>query len=268
MHRHSWIGRPPRITLTHDFHELVRGDLVPRRRVVLRYDPLRIVPPDDGYVFGDPTRPVTAHVAFRRDGSEAETIILASPAGMLENPDIDVTGAGSMLRGELALPDDAEELGVWFSYDSPHTGRHVDDDFGRRFRFGFISLQLRILSADVAAASNLATPDGGRFELEVGVRNDVERVMVRMSLVNHPDFPKCECDLAATEREEDGWHVWRLSPVEVPGDAIVRYKLYYWIAGLSYKDDNDGEYYLAPLPPPEMVPPPPRELLEAAKRWG
>jgi hypothetical protein len=100
MYRRNWIGRP-RITFTRDFRELVRGDLVPGRRVVLRYDPLRIVPPDDGYVFGDPTRPVTAHAGFHRDGREVATVVLASPGGVLRDPDIDVTGAGSMLRGEL-----------------------------------------------------------------------------------------------------------------------------------------------------------------------
>src|SRR5262249_7150972 len=162
-------------------------------------------------------------------------------------------------------PDDAEELGVWFSYDSPCTGRHIDDDGGRRFRFGFASLQVRILSADVVAAGDPSVAGGGkgRFELEVGVMRDVDRITVRMSLVNSPDVPKSEHDLAATKREEDGWRVWGLSPVEVPGDAIVRYKLYYWIGGVRYKDDNAGEYYLAPLPPPETVPPPPRDLLEA-----
>ena len=270
MHRRSWIGRPPRITFTHDFHELVRGDLVPGCRVVLRYDPLRIVPPNDGYVFGDSNRPVKAHATFRRDGREAATVVLASPSGVLRNPDIDVTGAGSMLRGELVLPEDAEELGVWFSYDSPRTGCHVDDDGGRRFRFGFASLQLSILSANVVAVGGPSATGGGkgRFELEVGVMRDTDRVTVRMSLVNHPDVSKSEYDLAATEREEDGWRVWRLSPVEVPGDAIVRYKLYYWISGVRYKDDNAGEYYFAPLPPPETVPPPPRDLLDAAERWA
>ena len=37
-------GKPAEITFTCDFHELVGGDLRPGGSVLLRYDPLRIVP--------------------------------------------------------------------------------------------------------------------------------------------------------------------------------------------------------------------------------
>jgi len=274
MQYRSWIGRQPRITFTHDFHELLRGDLVPGCRVVLRYDPLRIVLPDDGYIFGDPARPVTAHVAFHRGEREDASIVLASPAGMLRHPDIDVTGSGSVLRGEIDVPSDAEELCVWFTYNSPRTGLHLDDDGGRKFRFRFASVDLMILSAAVVPSSalserdNAARPSGNWFALEVSTRPEIDRIGARLSLVNHPEFAKTELDLAAAGRGEEGWLLWTLRPVEVPEDAIVRYKLYYWIDGTRYKDDNSGDYYLAPLPPPEKVPPPPRELFEAAKRWA
>lgn len=264
MYRRSWIGRQPRISFTHDFHELLRGDLAPGAGAVLRYDPLRIVPRNDGYIFGDPSRPITAHVSFRRGGDEAVKVVLSSPAGMLQEPHVDVTGVGNMLRGEVELPQDAEELGVWFSYDSPSDGPRVDDDQGRRFRFGFASLQLKILSADVASAAGEGT---GLFELKVEAGQDVDRVMIRMAIVNHPDVAKSDHDLAAST-DEDNKKVWELSAGELPNGAIVRYKLYYWIGGVRYKDDNAGEYYLAPLPPQEHVPAPPQELLEAAKRWS
>lgn len=265
MYRRSWIGRQPRISFTHDFHELLRGDLAPGTRAVLRYDPLRIVPRDDAYVFGDPAQPITAHVSFRRDGKEAGTVVLSSPAGMLQEPHVDVTGVGSMLREEVELPDDAEELGVWFSYDSPRDGPRVDDDQGRRFRFGFASLQLKIVSADVVSA---AGEGAGRFALKVEAGQEVDRVSVRTAIVNHPDVAKSDHDLTAGAHEEDNEKVWELSPIDVPNGAIVRYKLYYWIGGVRYKDDNAGEYYLAPLPPQEHVPAPPQELLEATKRWS
>ena len=57
----------PRISFTNDFHELLRGDLAPGSVVTLRYDPLRIVPADDDYVFGDPEE-VTGHITARRLG--------------------------------------------------------------------------------------------------------------------------------------------------------------------------------------------------------
>jgi hypothetical protein len=275
MHYRSWIGRPPRITFTNDFHELVRGDLVPGRRVVLRYDPLRIVPPDDGYVFGDPNRPVIAHAASRRSGEEDATTVLVSPAGVLEDPDVDETGTGSMLRGELTVPSDAEELSLWFTYESPTAGTCVDNDDGTKFRFGFASVQLEIRSADVMskAAGQKGKQAGaaaatGVFVLEIAARPEVDRLTVRVAFVNHRELGKVDHDLMQDGPEEPGLKIWTLPDVKVPSDAIIRYKLYYWIGGVRYKDDNSGEYYLAPPPPPEKVPPPPSGLAEAAQRWA
>ncbi len=48
-------GKPAEITFTCDFHELVGGDLRPGASVLLRYDPLRIVPPGSRIASAIPT---------------------------------------------------------------------------------------------------------------------------------------------------------------------------------------------------------------------
>lgn len=253
--------KPPRITFTYDFHELVRGDLVPGAVVTLRYDPLRIVPADDDYIFGDPNRPVVAHVVFR-PGDPPLSRTLQSRAGMLTNPDIDVTGNGSVLTAEQEVPSDAKDMEVWFTYAS-RSGLKYDNDEGRNFHFGFAGQQIRLLSATVASQQE----NGGAFSLRVAAQSEVERVTVRLRAVNREDFAKTELDLRKTDQVDGGWPVWELSGVPVPNQAIVQFKLYYWLSEIRYKDDNDGLYYMAPQPEPERVPPPPAELAAAAKAW-
>ncbi len=89
--------RPARMSFTADFHELVRGDLARSSSVLLRYDPLRIVPPGDAYVFGDPNRPVMVHARF--GGAATVTLPLASRVGILPERPNDKTGNGNMLVG-------------------------------------------------------------------------------------------------------------------------------------------------------------------------
>lgn len=264
MLKRSFLGRPPRITFTHDFHELVRGDLVPGSTVVLRYDPLRIVPRDDGYVFGDPNRPIVAHAMFH-PGEPPVSRTLHSPAGMLTHPDIDVTGDGNVLQGELAVPADAQEVVLWFTYASPLAGLQHDSDGGRNFHFGFASRQIAPLSADIDVDPQR---QASAFSLRVAAVGEVDRVAVRVRAVNRADFVKADIDLHKTAQAENGWPVWDLAGVPVPDKTILQFKLYYWIGELRYKDDNDGLYYLAPQPAPERVPPPPAELARAAKAWG
>jgi hypothetical protein len=260
----SLAGHPPRITFTNDFHELVRGDLAPGRTVTLRYDPLRIIPNNENYTFGDPDLPIVAHVIFR-PGEPAATHTLLSPSGMLESPEINATGAGDMLRTEFVIPENAAGITMWFTYASPVSGMYRDDDEGRNFHFGFTNRQIKVLSATV-----VESPDGDTsiFALSAATIAAVTGVTVRFVGVNDPATPKTERDLHRTERDENGWPVWELAGVDVPRGAILRFKIYYWIGSIRYKDDNNGMYYLAPQPGPEHVPAPPEELARAARAWS
>jgi hypothetical protein len=262
MIKRAFAGLPPRITFTRDYHELVRGDLRPGTDVRLRYDPARIVPPGEDYVFGDPAHRIEAHIIFP-PGQDVVTIPLQSRTGMLTDPDIDVTGVGNMLTATAHVPENATSIVMWFTHNGPYDPTQYDSDEGRNFHFGFNSLQIRPLAATVGPGSSgtdLAT-------VKVAIVPEVHRVVAHMRVV--VETKSIDHDLKPTgEQEKDGWLVWALEPVPVPKGAVVRFKLYYWIGDIRYKDDNDGLYYLVYHGEPEKVPPPPPELAKAATAWG
>ena len=258
----AFTGLPPRITFTRDYHELVRGDLRRGTDVRLRYDPARIVPPGQGYVFGDPAHRVATHIIFPPN-QDVVTIPLLSQVGVLPDPVIDVTGVGNMLTAMAHVPENATSVVMWFTHDSPYGPTNYDSDEGRNFHFGFNSQQIRPLAAAVGRDPS----DGSRFTVKVAAVPEVRRVVVHMRIVE--ETKSIDHDLTPTgEQEGDGWPVWALDPVPILNGAAVRFKLYYWLGDVRYKDDNDGLYYLAHLGESEMVPPPPPELAEAAKAWS
>jgi Family of unknown function (DUF6209) len=259
-----WARKPAEITFTCDFHELVRGDLRPGGFVLLRYDPLRIVPAGEPYRFGDPDRPVTAHVRFRA-GATPMDVPLHSPAGIVPCPDVDLTGQGSMLSVQVDVPPDAERFSVWFSYTAASGETRYDSDYGANYRFGFPCREI-----EVARATATRQPDepNDRFDLTVSATDSVEDVAVVFYLVADPACVKQEVGLQRT----NGIGVSGLGPswsagIDVPHGAIIRFKVCYRIGGRRLADDNTGAYYLAPEPEPDRIPPPPAALLEAAAAW-
>ncbi|HKN26541.1 MAG TPA: DUF6209 family protein [Roseiarcus sp.] len=262
MTKRAFEGLPPRITFTSDFHELVRGHLRPGTDVRLRYDPARIVPPNEDYVFGDPAHRIAAHIVFP-PSNDVVSVPLLSRVGVLQDADTSVTGGGSMLTAVVHVPDSATAVVMWFTHDGPYGPTNYDSDLGRNFHFGFPSCQISLLTASVepgAAGSD-------RFTATVAAAPDVHRVVLHMRLVDKTE--STDHDLKPSgQRGQNGWPVWALDPVDVPKDAVVQFKLYYWLGDIRYKDDNSGEYYLAHRGQAEQVPPPPKALAAAAKAWG
>ena len=257
-------GKPAEITFTCDFHELVGGDLRPGGPVLLRYDPLRIVPPEDPYRFGDPEQPVIAHLSFRQ-GATPIDVPLRSPAGLVPCPDVDLTGQGSMLSVRIDVPADAEQLTVWFSYIMTSGEIRYDSDYGANYRFGFPSREI-----SVARATVTRRPDEpfDLLELTVSATDAVEDVAAPFFLVADPSCAKHAARLQRVGQNGGGLGVsWRAS-IDVPHGAIVRFKVCYWIGGRRLTDDNTGAWYIAPEPEPERIPPPPPALLEAAAAWS
>jgi Family of unknown function (DUF6209) len=265
MRRRLHSGKPAEITFTFDFHELVTGDLRPGGSVLLRYDPHRIVPTEEPYRFGDPGRPVTAHLRFR-EGEAPISVPLHSPTGIVPCPDVDLTGQGSMLWARLDVPADAERLSVWFSYTTASGAIRYDSDYGANYCFGFPCREIDVVRATVTRRPE---EPADRFDLTVSTKDAVEDVAVRFFLVADPACAKHEVALqrlGQVAAQEQGM-LWAAA-VDVPHGAIVRFKVCYWIGGRRLTDDNTGAYYLAPEPDADRVPPPPPALLEAAAAWG
>src|SRR4051812_34045965 len=100
-------GHKPKLIFTSDFHELVRGDLVPGP-CVLRYDPHRIVPHSELVSLPATQRHVTAHLSFRPTGGSWTGDMRFAPATKLL-VDPDPAGQGTMLETRFSLPDGCEE---------------------------------------------------------------------------------------------------------------------------------------------------------------
>ncbi|MFO1153875.1 MAG: DUF6209 family protein [Rhodospirillales bacterium] len=266
MRRKLRDGKPAEVTFTCDFHQLPAGDLRPGASLLLRYDPQRIVPADEPYRFGDPGRPVIAHLRFRADAPDTE-VPLQSPAGTIACPDVDPTGQGSMLSARIAIPADADRLIVWFSFVRQMGETIYDSNLGANYRFGFPAREIIRIEATVERRPDAPSD---RFEVAITAVERIDAVTVSYVLAADPACAKRELPLQrADETAEEtahGQNLWR-GDDDVPHGAIVRFKLRYRIDGCQCIDDDAGAHYLAPAPGTVRPPAPPMALVEAAATW-
>lgn len=260
----AYVGKPAQITFTADFHELLEGDLRPGEPVTLRYDPRRIVPAGDPYIFGSPKYPINAFAQFRDEGPVSREI-LTSPAGIVAEPKYDISGRGSMLAATITVPDDAQRVIIWFSYLAASGEMLFDNDDGKNFCLRFPSIDVSVVEATVV---NDASKRTSEFAVSVAAIDAVEAVSVRFRIAGNTEFGHHEVSLRNTgQKDKQKRPIWSASGIAVPYQSSVQFKIYYWLHGTRYKDDNSSRYYLAPEPPAETVPPPPKELGEAALAW-
>jgi hypothetical protein len=252
------LNRPAQISFTSDFHELVEGDLRPGGVVTLSYDPNRMpLPPD--YTFGDPRWAFTAMARFRDHGPVADVSLKGA---FTRHPDRDPTGQGSMLRGTLNVPPDALFVELWSALSAPD-GTHWDSDYGRNFWFRFPFQDIPVIAATV-------TPDNkGTAELRLDIEAEPN---VDGAVVRYYDMSQ---RTQVIKREEAlslvgpiGAHRKWTYAETVAANAAIRFKLYYWVGGRRYKDDNSSKYYVADIPATrETIPAPPAALVAAAREW-
>jgi hypothetical protein len=232
--------KPPHILFTYDFHQLVYGELLADRDCTLSYDPFRIVPADDSYQFGDPSRPIIAHVQCQPSPS-VHDIVLQSRMGKLYDIDIDYTGQGSMLHGQFHLLAYCEEVVAWFSYQD-RTGRtRWDSDYGANYRFRFVSEDLKFLNSEVESGDAV-----DQLKVQLAAAPEIERVIVRYRIVNDLIKPTQEylVELSPTnQRDSDGGCLWSLA-IPLPHGAVVAYDILYFVRGRRFKDDNSGRYFV------------------------
>lgn len=240
MSRRISTGKSPHIIFTYDFHQLVYGELLADRDCTLSYDPLRIVPADDSYQFGDPSRPIIAHVQCQ-PSPNVHNVVLQSRTGKLHDIDIDYMGQGSMLHGQFHTPADCEEVVIWFSYQDWTGGTRWDSDYGANYRFRFVSQDLKFLSSEVESGDAV-----DQLKVQLAAAPAIERVIVRYRIVNDTATPTQEylVELSPTiQRDFEGGRLWSLA-MPLPHGAVVAYDVLYFLRGCRFKDDNSGRYFV------------------------
>lgn len=259
-------GQAPQITFTLDFHQLLTGELGPGARCAVRYDPLRMVPRDGSFRHGDPAHPVTGYARFRT-GGEVTSFALHSPMGIIDEPDVDITGQGTALVGMFDVPADAEGVELWFGYTAPSGETRWDSAFGNNYHFRFSHADIEVLAADVT--SDPQTPYSG-FSVEVSALPAVTSITARYRVVNDRADPHArhEVPLSRTGEDDDGRALWSVAGVAVPYQAVITFDLVYVVGGRTFKENNQGRYFLAPRPRTVLKkvidpPGPPKELLRA-----
>lgn len=238
-------SNPPHLVFTEDFHQLLRGRLEPGSTVNISYDPDRIVKPEDDYTFGDPARPVVAHLQFKTGGAVTD-LTLASPAGVLEYAPTTVTGQGPMLTGAFEVPADAEWVMVWLSFEGAGGAVRWDSNDGANTVFRFQQEDFRLLEAAVVNGGGAPL---SYFTCRVEADEGVEAITARYRVTNNPatpDYP--EAPLQRTEEGAGGRVVWELKGAPVPQGSVVAFDLLYYVGGRRFKDNNQGRYFIAGEP--------------------
>src|SRR4051794_1475621 len=135
MSQHIEPASRTQVMFTRDFREFIRGGFQPGALVAIRYDPYRIVPPGDDYTFGDPARPVVAHLRFN-EGGPVTDLVLVSHSGMHQDVTDWKARRVPMLTGNITIPEGADWMDIWFSFASG--GREVfDSNWGKNYRLRF-----------------------------------------------------------------------------------------------------------------------------------
>jgi hypothetical protein len=232
----------PQLIFTRDFHESISGWFLPEHLLTISYDPARIIPPGDNYRFGDPSWPVLAHFRFH-EGDPPIEVALTTWTGTPDYNSSDPIRAHK-LKGQIEIPKDAEWVEVWVICHQPDGRMLYDSSFGRNFRFRFYHRELEVLQSDV-----LHDPGAplGSLKVCVATKPNIDRVLLRYRVLTDPLSPEpTSVDLKKTAAADtQGRTVWETRDVAVPPDRVVAYDFVYFADSRPFKDNNQGQSFLA-----------------------
>ncbi len=251
MYRHQRARKAATITFTSDFHELLTGELTRGDSVMVRYDPLRMWPETKAAAEALKKGRVTLHYKSAQYGPERQ-FVLESRAGLAAQYDADPTGQGFVLTGVIEVSPSAEELILWFSAKAPDGQVLWDTDYGKNFHFRFADEGIQILEAAIGSQPGRATSS---FRVSVAAPTESESVQVRYRVL-YPAGSDEEFTIgldASGKQAPGGGEIWSKSDVAVPYHATLAFDVLYFIHGRRYKDDNDGSYFIAPIPAESQV---------------
>ncbi|HEY0159330.1 MAG TPA: DUF6209 family protein [Thermoanaerobaculia bacterium] len=228
----------PRVSFTCNHWINLTGALKPGGRCVIAYDPTRIVPPGDPYRFGDPNRPVTAGIRFHPTGEET-VVTLVSAGGIIENPEIDPSGAGSMLFAEIRIPEEVDELEFWFSFVD-HLGTTVwDSNGGHNHHVRFPAHDIKVEKATLV---NDPQSPFAKLSIAVTTQPEVDSVTARYRIVNDPTRGDTTTEY---KLKGEGGGAWAAGAIPVPHGATVLFDVVYTARGREFVDNNAGHSFLA-----------------------
>jgi hypothetical protein len=194
-----------------------------------------------------PTWSIIAFWQFAPDGA-VESRPLSMPAGPPPVRYSDDPVEATLMRTSIDIPDDAEELIMWFLNTGRSGMQYWDSDYGRNFVFRFTSIDIQGEEANVT--SDPATPYSG-FNVSVSALPVIAGVSVKFDVVsNPPDQPFGGTVPLTTGTLANGRRQWSAHGIAVPYEARVRFSFLYTVEGRTFVDDNDGTYFWAPKPLP------------------
>jgi hypothetical protein len=239
LHRRG-KGHKPQLIFTSDFHELVRGDLI-TGPVVLRYDPYRIVPPQEMAELPATQRPVTAYCRFHPHAHTWQGDMRFPRAHRLQ-VDYDSTGQGTVFEIEFPLPNGCSEIECWFSYVDNRGATRWDSEMGANYWMRFPSHDLDIRTADLV---DLPDDPQNRFKLQVDSVSEVDSMLIRWRYTAFPADPRHQQGLIsrATDAVRKSWTPAG-GALGIASKTPIAFDLVYTVGAHQFTDDNEGTWYV------------------------
>ncbi len=219
----------PRIVFTRDWHQVVEGELEAGKSFEVVYDATRLPEVRDTYQ-GLPTWSIMAFTQFEPPG-----------APLISKP---LSGDGDILSQEFDIPEDAEELVMWFT-NTGRSGRTLyDSAFGENFHFRFPHRDLEIVAAAFAPPDPAETDDHGGLTVALSAAMAVSQVAIEYA-------PSAGFD-GLVSKESIGLEVtgaggqrriWSISEYRVQGRGGVDFAISYEVGGRRFRADNGGKGY-------------------------
>ncbi|HET9255292.1 MAG TPA: DUF6209 family protein [Pseudonocardiaceae bacterium] len=229
------------LLFTRDFHELRRGRLERGGDCTLLYDPARIVPDGETYLFGDPARPIVAHLRFTDDGPVLDRR-LESRVGLLDYVPTTFKADGPMLTTTFPIPENAKWIMSWFTYQSATGEILYDSAYGQNHVLRFFD-EVRLLNTGITVQPGAPT---AIFTCRAETAAEVERMIVRYHITNQTELTEIERAMqpAGTATPVDR-RDWELTAEPVPIGGVLAFDFVYYIDGERHTENNQGQYFIA-----------------------
>jgi Family of unknown function (DUF6209) len=241
MDQSNHFSHAASLLFTRDFHELRRGHLGRGGDCAILYDPARIVPDGETYLFGDPARPIVAHLRFTDDGPVMD-LILESQVGLLDHVPTTFKADGPMLTATFRIPDNAQWIMAWFTYQSTDGQKVYDSAYGQNYVLRFFD-EIQLLNADITVDPSAPT---ATFTCRTETTADVEKMIVRYHITNQAELKEIESAMQPVSTgTSDDRRDWELAGEPVPIGAVLAFDFIYYIDGERHKENNQGQYFIA-----------------------